>query len=131
MKHMPNSRSLRCPPESWPASRNCTGPSVSSSISASARRFDSRFGDAAREPGGQQVVERRHAREDARHLEHPQHAAARQPVRPQAGDVLAFHAAPGPSRGARKPDSMLSTVVLPEPLGPIRPRISPAAKRRS
>ena len=35
-----------------------------------------------------------------------------------------------PERGARKPESRLSTVVLPEPLGPIRPRISPARRSK-
>jgi hypothetical protein len=32
-----------------------------------------------------------------------------------------------PASGARNPDSMLSAVVLPEPLGPINPRISPSS----
>ena len=46
-------------------------------------------------------------------------------MRAQAGDVAAVESRPCPRVGFWKPESALTSVVLPAPFGPIRPRISP------
>jgi hypothetical protein len=46
------------------------------------------------------------------------------PMRRCAGDLAPWKRI-DPAVGANVPDSMLKIVLLPEPFGPIRPRISP------
>ena len=58
-------------------------------------------------------------------LEHHADALARDPVRGQAGDLLALEQTE-PAVGRSMPMIDFITVDLPEPFGPIRPRISPA-----
>ena len=62
--------------------------------------------------------------EGLRDLERAHHARGTDPVRRQAGDVLALEG-DLPASGAWKPAMAANSVVLPAPLGPIRPTISP------
>ena len=124
MKHMPNSRSLRWPPESWPASRNLTAESVSSSRSDSARLMAS-LSESPRASPAVRRLSNAEMRANTRVIWNmrinPRRASAT--VDRRVTSSPSSHTRP--DSGTRKPESMLSAVVLPEPLGPMRPRISP------
>ncbi len=126
MKHMPNSRSLRCPPESCPASRYFTAPSVSSSSSDCARASASRSASPRASPAVSRLsnAEMRVKTRVIWNMRSSPRRASATGARPVTSSS-ASHARP--ESGARNPESMLSTVVLPEPFGPMRPRISPSS----
>ena len=63
--------------------------SVKSSMSSARAPVGLGFGQPQRTAGDQQIVEHAHAREDARELEHAQHAEPCQRLGPQPGDRAA------------------------------------------
>ena len=72
------------------------------------------------------VLDEREPAERPRDLERAADAEIDDPVRRLAADLATLEA-DRPAFGARVPESMLKIVLLPEPFGPIRPRISPCS----
>ena len=101
-------------------------PVNSSSSSARARARPIAVGALQR--AADHVLEHRHAPEGPHDLPGARDAEAADPLGPRAGDVGAVEARSGPRRGGVQPLMQLKSVVLPAPLGPMRPDDLAAAR---
>ena len=120
--------SMRWPPERTPAGSSASGSSVASAQQLGGARLALAHaaGAAGREERHEQVLAHAEVGEHARHLERAHETLGGDAMRGRP--VMSVPSRRTlPASGVSMPVSRLTKVVLPAPLGPMRPRISPGA----